>query len=44
MGVWNNNAWILGTLPPGYGFLEVTFYAACSGNVVLSIDGVTKAI
>ena len=43
MGVWNNNAWIQGTLPPGYGLLEVTFYAACAGNVVLSIDGVTKA-
>jgi hypothetical protein len=49
MGVWNNHAWIQGTLPPGYSFLEVTFYAACAdagddvGKVVLSIDGVPKA-
>ena len=43
MGQWNNNAWMTGTLPAGYNYLEVTFYAACEGNVVLSIDGVTKS-
>jgi hypothetical protein len=49
MGVWNNNAWMQGTLPAAYSFLEVTFYAACAnsgssiGTVVLSIDGVRKA-
>ena len=44
MGQWNNAAWMQGTLPAGYTYLEVTFYAACAGNVVLSIDGVSKAI
>jgi hypothetical protein len=43
MGQWNNNAWMQGTLTAGYTYLEVTFYA-CQGNVVLSIDGVSKAI
>ena len=49
MGQWNNNAWMQGTLPAAYSFLEVTFYAMCAnagsaiGTVVLSIDGVRKA-
>ena len=42
MGQWNNGAFIQGTLPAGYTYLEVTFYGACA-PVALSIGGVTQA-